>query len=174
MIDNGEESLKHLKKMLSDLGGDYVIMAVDKIDFSQIQPTDTLVLSGGSKKEVIGHDEYYADEIKLIKTHPGKIIGICLGMQLIAHTFGAPIVTRNRQLFRREIRILPINQKVWESHRFAVRQTPKGFDVLARSNSDIEIIKHQTRPIYAMQFHPEMSGQVGEEILRKMLNDDLG
>lgn len=180
VIDNGEPTQDHIEKILGKFGT-CIIMPVNKIDRSKIKPTDILVLSGGNQVEVNHHPRYFADEIELIKTHSGIIIGICLGMQLIARAYGAPIIKRNRRICRRKINIKPTSQfqkpsfldasqTVWQNHRYAIRTAPREFDILARSNSDIEIIKHRTRPLWGVQFHPEMSGAIGEKIISGIID----
>jgi len=51
------------------------------------------------------------------------------------------------------MKILLIN-----NHTRHLPKAPKGFRVLARSNTGIEIIEHKTRQILATQFHPEKGG----------------
>lgn len=56
-------------------------------------------------------------------------------------------------------RRLPKNRlKQFESHRWAVTNMHKDFEVLAESNTGIEVIKHKSKPIFATQFHPEVGG----------------
>ena len=44
----------------------------------------------------------------------------------------------------------------WEAHREAVSNLPKGFILLARSEScAVEAMKLEGSPIYGVQFHPE-------------------
>jgi len=176
LIDNGEPTQRRMEHLTKKYGL-HIKMPVESIEPSKIRPDDVVILTGGGTVEVKDDNGFYADEVKLIKTHPGTIIGVCLGMQLIARTFGAPIVKRYRRLDERLITIFPERNssiitkpvKVWQKHRYAVRTAPEGFDVLARSNSDIEIIKHRTKPIWGMQFHPECSGVVGEKVFEEIL-----
>jgi GMP synthase-like glutamine amidotransferase len=53
------------------------------------------------------------------------------------------------------------------THTYHYRQ------VLATSTHDgrtlVEVMKHQTRPVYGVQFHPELSGPDGDRVLRNFL-----
>jgi GMP synthase (glutamine-hydrolysing) len=55
------------------------------------------------------------------------------------------------------LRGLPPKFKTWASHMDQVIELPQGFEVLARSNvCEIEAMKHLTRPLYGVQWHPEV------------------
>jgi GMP synthase-like glutamine amidotransferase len=57
----------------------------------------------------------------------------------------------------------------FEAHDWSVKVAPKGFKVLATSRTGIEIIKHQSRPILATQFHPEKGGTLNLESLLQVV-----
>ena len=56
---------------------------------------------------------------------------------------------------------------VWASHADEVAILPDGFIHLARSDvCEIEAMRHPTKPIYGVQWHPEVSHtKKGEELL---------
>ena len=62
---------------------------------------------------------------------------------------------------------LPPKFKTWASHMDQVVQLPDQFEVLARSNvCEIEAMKHLTRPLYGVQWHPEVvHTEHGQELL---------
>jgi len=46
---------------------------------------------------------------------------------------------------------------VWASHKDEVTKPPKNFEILASSSiCGVEAMKHETKPIYGIQFHPEV------------------
>jgi GMP synthase (glutamine-hydrolysing) len=65
---------------------------------------------------------------------------------------------------------LPKEFHVWESHNDEVKEAP-GFTVLAVSdNCAIQAMKHQSKPFYGVQFHPEVNNtEHGSEILRNFV-----
>ena len=174
LINNGETSQDKLKRMLVKHGS-YIVMPADDMNPSIIHPDDVIILNSGPGN--VYEKNRFTNQVKLLRTHPGKIIGICLGMQLISKTFGSSVVKRERRLNNRRIAIYPFGDnsvivepvKVWENRYWAVHTVPKGFEVLANSNSDIEIIKHKSKPIWGMLFHPEYSGKIGEHIFNEIL-----
>jgi GMP synthase (glutamine-hydrolysing) len=66
---------------------------------------------------------------------------------------------------------LPKEFLVWESHNDEVKDVP-GFAVLAMSeNCRIQAIKHHEKPLYGVQFHPEVNNtEHGREILGNFVN----
>jgi GMP synthase (glutamine-hydrolysing) len=65
---------------------------------------------------------------------------------------------------------LPKEFSVWESHNDEVKEAPN-FTVLALSeNCRIQAVKHWHKPLYGVQFHPEVNNtEHGEEILRNFV-----
>lgn len=105
------------------------------------------------------------------------ILGICYGMQLLAHTLGGRVARApGREYGPTTVELLeevdwlaPLRDRpqVWMSHGDRVEQTPPGFRVLARSpNSPIAAMEDPQRHIYGVQFHPEVAHTLaGREML---------
>ncbi len=109
------------------------------------------------------------------------LLGICYGMQLLAHELGGKVLPSQHKEYglaqlecRVENPLLPVgDQVVWMSHGDRVEQLPPGFTVLASSaNSPLAAMGDLSRGIYALQFHPEVHHTPrGIEILRRFLLD---
>ncbi|NYZ77444.1 gamma-glutamyl-gamma-aminobutyrate hydrolase family protein, partial [Candidatus Micrarchaeota archaeon] len=63
---------------------------------------------------------------------------------------------------------LPKKFKAWVSHFDEVKKAPKGFAVLAHSGTcGVEAMAHLKRPVFGVQFHPEVwHTEHGELILK--------
>ncbi|HNR25731.1 MAG TPA: GMP synthase subunit A [Methanobacteriaceae archaeon] len=120
-----------------------------------------LILGGGPSLERSGNSSLYIKELDC------PILGICLGHQIMAKTFGAEVKTAEIESYAQiEINILRENDifkglgpsmKVWASHKDEVCALPEQFEVLADSYvCDIEAMKHLKKPLYSIQFHPEV------------------
>ena len=107
-----------------------------------------LILGGGPSIDGVGNAAEY------IKHFDIPILGICLGHQLIAKTFGGEVSTSDTEnLFKG----LESPLDVWSSHKDEVHTLPEGFDIIATSSlCDIEAMKHKEKEIYGIQFHPEV------------------
>ena len=109
------------------------------------------------------------------------VLGICYGMQLLAHTLGGRVArTNKREYGPAEVEItdhsalfksMPERIKVWMSHGDRIERVPKGFTQAARSdNSPYAAMADHDRSIFGLQFHPEVAHTpLGKEILRNFL-----
>ncbi len=129
------------------------------------QPTG-IVLSGGPAS-VYGEDVPTADPA-LLAIAP--VLGICYGMNLIAHLSGGAVVPSERREYGRAA--LQIDDPtgifagfargeritVWMNHGDQVRTLPPHYRLMGESgNSPIAAIRHESKPIYGVQFHPEVA-----------------
>ena len=95
------------------------------------------------------------------------ILGICYGMQLMAHLLGGEVAKSNK----REYGQATINihesfsltegwntqETVWMSHGDYVAKVPMEFQIEASSSDcPIAIMRHHSKPFYGIQFHPEV------------------
>ena len=109
------------------------------------------------------------------------ILGICYGMQLLAHDLGGKVacsthreygqgqltVKKSGLLFKKLSRKLD----VWNSHGDHIEKLPKGFVALGTTeNAPHAVIGDEKRHIYGLQFHPEVAHTPqGKEILNNFL-----
>ena len=109
------------------------------------------------------------------------ILGICYGLQLITHLTGGQVVKaakkeyglarlkliKNHPLFK----AIPDLSAVWMSHGDKVLQLGEGFEVIARTdNSPLAAIAHVQKPIFGLQFHPEVHHtRFGSQILKNFV-----
>jgi GMP synthase (glutamine-hydrolysing) len=124
-----------------------------------------IILSGGPAS-VYGEDVPSADPA-LLDVAP--VLGICYGMQLIAHLEGGGVTRAGRREYgRAEVEVINPDElfagfglgecvTVWASHGDHVEVPPPNYEVTARSeNAPVAAFRHRTRPIYGVQFHPEV------------------
>jgi len=120
-----------------------------------------IILGGGPSIEKAGNTPKYIKELDI------PILGICLGHQLIAHVYGGEIGSAGIESYAKcTINILDENDifqgvgetmDVWTSHKDDVKTLPPDFKLLATSSAcNIEAMKHKDKPIYGIQFHPEV------------------
>ena len=180
--------------VILDFGSQYTQLIARRVReqnvFSEILPPETsletiisrnpagLILSGGPSS-IFGDEAPEFDESILNAEIP--ILGICYGLQLLAHHHGGSVestgqgeygfatisVDDDTKLFSK----IPKESQVWMSHMDRVSRIPDGWNVLAHSSNGIvaAMANHdQTR--VATQFHPEVAHtKEGQSILRNFL-----
>jgi GMP synthase (glutamine-hydrolysing) len=109
------------------------------------------------------------------------ILGICYGLQVIAHQLGGRVEKAQSQEYgRATLKVvikdplfegLPDRFDVWMSHADRVAELPRGFKTIASSEgSPHAVISGLQGRIYGLQFHPEVAHtQFGKEILSNFL-----
>ncbi|MBN1955452.1 MAG: glutamine-hydrolyzing GMP synthase [Anaerolineae bacterium] len=114
------------------------------------------------------------------------LLGICYGMQLLAHALGGHVAPASRreygpaqaQVTQASPLLAPLSDQpqVWMSHGDRVDRVPPGFAVLARSdNSPTAAMGDLERHRYGVQFHPEVAHTpAGAEILRRFAVEVCG
>ncbi len=105
------------------------------------------------------------------------ILGICYGMQLMAHKLGGKVEPGSeREYGRAQLDVvrqdgifanLPESFTVWMSHGDRVSALPKGFETTAKSaNCPYAAMCDESRRFYGLQFHPEVvHSEHGTELL---------
>ena len=114
------------------------------------------------------------------------VLGICYGMQVSCRLLGAEVnAAKAREYGRTRLEIIaadkllarvPSPTNVWMSHGDVVQDLPVEFVPLARTAScPIAAVRHRSRPVYGVQFHPEVTHTpCGGQLLRNFLYDVCG
>lgn len=115
------------------------------------------------------------------------VLGICYGMQLACHVLGGKVGggAHTREYGRATLtvhdpntlfRAYPKESTVWMSHGDQVQDISADFDPLASTDTcPLAAVKHKTRPVYGLQFHPEVAHTPhGGQILANFLRDVCG
>ena len=171
LVDN---NTAHLQKLSLALAGHRIERQVYKpgIEFRH-RGKDLVILSGGGGEGLEINDLlhrgklWYQDEMEFVLSCNKPIIGICMGFEVIARAYGEKIEnlgylvegpqTVHSTKKGQSVLDLPMLEQ-FESHYWRVQKAPKDFEVLAQSDTGIEIIRHKKLPVIATQFHPEFPG----------------
>ncbi len=68
---------------------------------------------------------------------------------------------------------MPERMSVWENHNDEIKRLPEVFELNASSGTcRVQAFTHKTRPIYGVQFHPEVEHtEHGVDIFRNFLQE---
>jgi GMP synthase (glutamine-hydrolysing) len=118
------------------------------------------------------------------------VLGICYGLQAMAHHLGGSVERADRREFGRA-RIeqaegvngtpdlfanVPAGSTVWMSHSDHLTALPDGYQVIARTeNAPVAAVRDTTAPHYGVQFHPEVvHTDYGKQILENFAYEICG
>ena len=186
MTNSNELALDHSNIdtiLVLDFGSQYTQLIARRIReldvFSMILPWDIskeriielnpkgIILSGGPES-VTNSNTPRVPEIIFDLDIP--ILGICYGMQTLAEQFGGQVTASKTKEFGHAA--ITIEQTsllfdglspgssmdVWMSHGDHVSTLPDRFNLIASTPSaPIAAMEHSQKPIYALQFHPEVT-----------------
>lgn len=173
VINNYGQTCHLIHRAVRDLEQEVELMKnTSTIEEILAKKPDGLILSGGPTLERAGNCILYVKELDL------PILGICLGHQVMAQAYGGEVRTGAAGGYAAvDIEVIEENDilrgigpktTVWASHADEVRSLPPDFIRLARSRiCEVEAMKHKTKPLYGVQWHPEVSHtERGNDLLR--------
>ena len=161
------ERVVTLERCLQGNGAEVVPAEIEDVSPRRFDSYDAVTLSGSPDMMTSPRTlSKFQPEVDAVLDSKAPILGVCFGHQLIAHAFGAEVVKDKREVKEMvETTVLkedplfeglPRTLMLMESRYEVVKSPPDGFSILARSaTSRIAAIKHPSRLLYGVQFHPE-------------------
>src|SRR5688500_13989830 len=138
-----------------------------------------IILSGGPNS--VYAENAPTSPIEILDVAP--VLGICYGMQLIAHLEGAEVKRGGKREYGRSEISVGENAglfdgfsedeqfSAWMSHGDHIEAPPIGYVTTAASRGNpVTAFQHESRPIFGVQFHPEVTHTPrGGEIISNFL-----
>ena len=167
--------------LVLDFGSQYTQLIARRVResnvYSEILPWDIdedkiksmspkgIILSGGPDSVT---NTYTPRVPKIVFDLNIPILGICYGMQTLAEQMGGQVISADQKEFGyAELKInnesvlfsdLENSLNVWMSHGDQVQDLPDDFELVASTETaPIAAMQHNSKPIYALQFHPEVT-----------------
>ena len=185
----------HERIIILDFGSQYTQLIARRIReagvYCEIFPFNTsaaeiasrqpkgLILSGGPSS--VYDENAPRSERELVDESECPVLGICYGLQLMAHQLGGKVQpSASREYGYARLTVvngetalftgLPREMDVWLSHGDHVTKLPEGFHVTATTNDAVNAFENPARRIFGVQFHPEVAHTpLGAQILRNFL-----
>lgn len=181
IIDYGAQYTQLIARRVREAGiySEIIPCTADIATIKSARPS-ALILSGGP--DDVGAEDAFILDMELLQLGV-PVLGICYGMQLLAHYLGGELTQGSeREYGRAELNLVPgsllwkgldvtAEHIAWMSHGNHVAKVPAGFSVTASTATlPIAAMACEDRKIYAVQFHPEVHHtDCGTAILRNFL-----
>ena len=185
IIDNYDSFTYNLVQRLGELGAEVKVFRNDKVDIHHIEhlaPSRIIISPGPCTPLEAGISN------DVVSCFVGKIpiLGVCLGHQCVAYTFGALVVPHRRLMHGKTSMIhhdgktifkdLPNPFEATRYHSLSVPEDtlPDFLEVSARAEKDeIMALRHKSFPVEGVQFHPEsFLTRQGPALLKNFLKGD--
>jgi GMP synthase-like glutamine amidotransferase len=184
-------ALRRLRPRLETVVERFMDVSLSRVD--ELKPSH-IILSGQSHPWNNYAAESQRGVFDIIRHARQPLLGICGGHQQIALAYGVPVSVmrrlapgdgyenclRERGFFEIEtdgeaiFDGLPRRATVWHSHYDEVKELPEGFKRTATNQTcAIQAMQHTSRPVYSVQFHPELFDEEhphGRRIVENFLN----
>ncbi len=170
IVDFGSQYTQLIARRVRSLGVYSEILGWRQLDGDALAGFDPrcIILSGGPESAA-------ADDSP--RVHPGvfergvPVLGICYGMQAMAHQLGGQVAPSSRREFGRALVSVAGTDglldgipdasgtlEVWMSHGDQVVGLPPGFAVIAATaDAPVSAMADASRHYYGLQFHPEVT-----------------
>ncbi|MCX6721342.1 MAG: glutamine-hydrolyzing GMP synthase [Candidatus Staskawiczbacteria bacterium] len=187
IIDCGGQYTLVIGRTLRELGVRSIILPPKKAAaWLKTNKSKGIILSGGNFS-VYSEDAPHVPAQEILEAGV-PILGICYGMQWLAHQFDGTVMPhweskeygKAEAVFDTADKLfsgLPKKNVVWASHGDSVAVLPKGFRQIASSEGGktIAAMVNRKKKIWGVQFHPEVvQTPNGKKILARFLFDICG
>lgn len=178
ILDCGSSKTKYIHKMVDEY---MECKTIPFFDFNETELGEAIGIIISGAPILVTEEEMtaYLNSSEWIKTQVIPILGICFGHQLIGMQFGSVAKKMKEDRDFQEIEVfeeskifsrLPRIIEMQEDHCEFI-SVPQNFKILASSDKCFhEAMEHLEKPIYGVQFHPEVSGNYGNIIIENFLN----
>ena len=182
VIDNYDSFVHNLARYIRELGWATAVVRNDAIDaagVAALAPTHIVLSPGPCAPDQAGVS------VALVRDFGATIpiLGICLGHQCIGQAFGGRVVRARRPMHGKVSPIRhdgsgvfaglpnPLRGTRYHSLVVAAESLPADLVVTATSEEgEIMALRHRSRPIVGLQFHPEaVLTEHGHDLLRRFL-----
>jgi len=165
VLDNHDSFTFNIVALLETLGAECSVIASDAATAQEVEahPADAILISPGPCSPAEA-----GISVEVVRDAAKPVFGVCLGHQVVAVAFGATIVRADRPVHGKTSEIahtgrgifrgLPQRFRATRYHSLAVERAtlPPDLEVTAvAENGDIMALRHRSRPIECVQFHPE-------------------
>lgn len=177
ILNCGSTKTPFIEDMVDEFD-DFKAVPILEFQTTDLEAIQGIIISGAPILVTEQNIQPFLDQLSWIKTTELPVLGICFGHQLIGILHGA-FASRMREdrdwqliealeestLFDR----LPNEFEMMEDHCETI-SVPPNFKLIAASDACVnEAMQHESKPIFGVQFHPEVSGNYGRTLIENFI-----
>lgn len=175
VIDATREWPRYSKRFKEILGED--IKKYNAMDHEFPEDPEVVIISG-STSGIYEDEEWINNLVEKTSEYIENdipVLGLCFGHQVIAKAMGANVVQmEDYEIGYRPVKVsngdlfegLDTVEYPFSTHQDKVIDMPEELEAVAETDVCVQGIQHTEKPVYGVQFHPELTPDVAEKAVR--------
>lgn len=174
IINCGSSKTPKFQEALESFGVKNRIVSLQDLPKEDYSEVDGIIISGAPILLTEVDNTPYIDKFQFLKIFDRPVLGVCFGHQMVGLLHGASVERCDEDRDWQSIKFT--DQSVLlagiEKHDFMEDHCeyitlPLEFKLVGSSSvCEVEVMEHKSKPIYGVQFHPEVSGAQGKALLK--------
>jgi GMP synthase (glutamine-hydrolysing) len=178
IIDCGSKKTPDIAQALEELFVVYDVVSMNELMGENLLTYKAIIISGAPILLTEVDTREYLQKFDFIHYYKNPVLGICFGHQILGLLHGAQIQKgteiREPQLITQTDSSILFNGikgdvEMMQDHCEEIT-VPSDFKQIARSSTcENEAMQHKVKPMFGVQFHPEVSGRLGKQLLKNFV-----
>jgi GMP synthase (glutamine-hydrolysing) len=179
IVDFGSQKTPLIAGQISDAGAACRIVNQQGFSSQKLHPANGIILSGSPVLFTDSGTARYLERFSWMKEITIPVLGICFGHQLLGILNGSQVYKGSEvrssysiRICRKDVLFSGIENPATmvEDHTEGITLPGQFIHLASSEYYPVEAMRHPVRPIWGVQFHPEVSRENGTRLFRNFLS----